>query len=71
MQALGIIGFLLCTISVLSLLMEIPWLGKMTFGTSVVCLMCSLVLSLWEVLLSTRALDYVLDDFDRRIEKND
>nr|VFK20404.1 MAG: Protein of unknown function (DUF2721) [Candidatus Kentron sp. LFY] len=43
----------------------------MIFGTSVVCLMCSLVLSLWEVLLSTRALDYVLDDFDRRIEKND
>lgn len=66
MQALGVFSFLLCTFSMFLLFLESEWLGKLLFGASVVCLMLSLFFSLWEVLISTKALDMVLDDFDKR-----
>ena len=66
MQALGVGAFLLCTLSMFVLFLQYGDLGAVFFGASVVCLMCSLFCSLWEVLISTKALDMVLDDFDRR-----
>ena len=66
MQAFGIISFLLCTISMLFIFIDMAQTGKTVFIISVLSLMLSLLFSLWEVLLSTRALDLVLDDFHKR-----
>jgi hypothetical protein len=65
MQALGVFSFLLCTLSMLFLFLASVGIGTILFGASVVCLACSLCFSLWEVLISTKALDMVLDDFDQ------
>ncbi len=66
MQAFGVLSFLLCTISMLFLFIEEFYLGQMMFGLGVVCIMISLLISLWEVLISTQALDMVLDDLKLR-----
>jgi len=66
MQALGVGSFVLCTLSMLFILAGNVPVGEMVFAFGVVCLTCSLVLSLWEVLLSTKAINYILDDFDKR-----
>ncbi len=66
MQALGVLAFLFCTVSMFSIFLNMEWLGNMLFGVSVVSLMTSLLFSLWEVLVSTKALDLVLNDFDKK-----
>jgi len=64
MQALGVLSFIICTLSMLFLFVDQISMGKLFFGVSVICLMLSLICSLWEVLLSTKALDLVLNDLD-------
>jgi len=64
MQALGVLSFIICTLSMLFLFIDQINMGKLFFGVSVICLMFSLICSLWEVLLSTKALDLVLNDLD-------
>ncbi len=64
MQALGVSSFLVCTISMFLLFLDEHYFSEIAFGIAVLCLMVSLMLSLWEVLLSTRALDLLLDDID-------
>lgn len=66
MQALGVLSFLFCTISMFVLFLHQEVAGKIIFALSVISMMTSLVFSLWEVLVSTRALDMVLDDFDQK-----
>ena len=66
MQAFGVLSFLLCTLSMLFIFLDVNHIGKNLFITSVISLMLSLLFSLWEVLLSTKALDFVLDDFNKR-----
>ena len=62
MQALGVFSFILCTASLLSLVFGLGGLGQILFLVSVFALMCSLIVSLWEVMISTHALDLVLED---------
>lgn len=61
MQTTGVLSFILCTAAMFSLFLDEPTLGQRFFGTSVVALLASLSLSLWEVVISTRALDYLLN----------
>ena len=64
MQALGVLAFILCTASTLFLFLEHQFAGQWLFILSVLALMFSLILSLWEVLISTQALDMVLNACD-------
>ena len=65
MQGFGVLSFLLCALSMLALFLEAQAAGKWMFGTSIVTLAVSLVLSLIEVLLSTEALALVVRDLER------
>ncbi|WP_095498067.1 DUF2721 domain-containing protein [Paraferrimonas haliotis] len=62
MQAMGVIAFILCTVSMMFIFIEHPDIGAGIFIASVLCLMISLLISLWEVMISTKALDIVLAD---------
>ncbi len=66
MQALGVGSFLLCTFSMFLIFIDKVGIGKLFFGGSVITLMLSLCFSFWEILISTRALDMVLDDLSER-----
>jgi Protein of unknown function (DUF2721) len=65
MQSGGVVSFLLCAVSMFAIFIEANTAGQILFGLSLLLLTVSLVLSLMEVLLSTNALNIVLDDMER------
>ena len=64
MQLFGVISILLCTISMFWLFLEYIELGKKIFGISLGAMCISLLLSLWEVYISTIALNMELETLD-------
>ncbi|GHT91605.1 DUF2721 domain-containing protein [Betaproteobacteria bacterium] len=66
MQSFGVLSFLLCSLSMLALFVERATEGKVLFGVSIISLALSLLLSLWEVLVSTNALAIVVEDFEHK-----
>lgn len=70
MQSFGVLSFILCTLSMFCIFIDEIATGELIFGSSVVALLASLAFSLYEVIISTQALDFVLDDIER-LEKLD
>ena len=66
MQGFGVMSFLLCELSMFALFIELQMAGKVLFGLSLLALAVSLLVSLWEVLVSTEALNIVLGDMENR-----
>jgi hypothetical protein len=66
MQTGGVLSFLLCALSMFALFVDRPSAGQVLFGLSLLSLAISLVLSLIEVLISTTALNIVLEDMATR-----
>lgn len=65
MQAFGVLSFLLCALSMLSLFLDAELPGKWLFGISISSLALSLILSLFEVVISNEALSLVVKDLER------
>lgn len=64
MQVAGVGSFLLCTLSMFALFLTLELMGMILFGLSLVTLAVSLVYSLWEVTISTNALNVQLQDIE-------
>ncbi|MDN3557748.1 DUF2721 domain-containing protein [Halomonas maura] len=64
MQMAGVLSFLLCTLSMFALFLSLKLLGMLLFGVSLISLSVSLVFSLWEVKISTNALNVQLQDIE-------
>lgn len=64
MQTIAVLSFLLCSLAMLALFAGRGEAGKVLFGSSMLALALSLVLSLIEVLVSTNALAVVLEDLE-------
>ncbi len=64
MQAFGVLSFLVCTLSMFAVFLGGQMLGVVLFGASLVLLSVSLVYSLYEVILSTNAINVELEDFE-------
>lgn len=62
MQVLGVLSFILCTFSMFFLFVAFTTAGIWTFGLSLLLLAASLLLSLYEVAISTDALNIHLDE---------
>ncbi len=69
MQIFGVISILLCTVSMFGLFLEFEELGKKVFGLSLIAMCISLLLSLWEVYISTTALNMELKNLDNKCKK--
>ncbi len=69
MQFFGVVSILLCTISMFWLFLEFIEVGKKIFGLSLAAMCISLLLSLWEVYISTNALNMELKDLDDKCNK--
>ena len=72
MQAFGVLSFVLCTLSMFSLLLHWYLTGQFLFACSLVLLVISLLFSFYEVNISTEAINIELEKFDARVssEKN-
>ena len=64
MQSAGVGAFLLCTLSMLFIYFDLLQLGSMIFAGSLGALCLSLVISLYEVHISTKAIEIELESID-------
>lgn len=62
MQFFGVLSILLCTFSMFALFLGFFEPGKKVFGLSLIAMCVSLFISLWEVAISTKALNLELSD---------
>ena len=62
MQFFGVVSMLMCTISMFSLFLGFYDWGKKVFGLSLITMCLSLFISLWEVYISSNALNLELKD---------
>jgi len=65
MQLFGVLSFVLCTLSMFALFIEWGPLGEMLFGISLLLLVLSLLFSLYEVQISTQAINIELERLNR------
>jgi len=59
-QAFGVLSFALCVASMFLVLLELNLAAKWVFAASLTFMLVSLVVSLWEIVISTRALEIEL-----------
>ena len=69
MQIFGVLSFLLCVICMFMLYQEFRLAANLTFMGSMLCLLISLVISLVELQISTRALNIELSDMEDVLNK--
>ena len=65
MQTYGVLSFFVCTLSMFALFLGGQTLGVLCFGTSLMLLSLSLLYSLYEVVISTNAINVELEDFEK------
>lgn len=56
MQACGVSSMLFCVLAIIFLYFHFQKMGEVTFGIGLLFMLCSLVISLWETILSGDAL---------------
>ncbi|WP_231916651.1 DUF2721 domain-containing protein [Rheinheimera sp. SA_1] len=66
MQRWGVISFLLCTLSMFALFLSWELAGQVFFGASLVSLLLSLVMSLFEIQISCNAINIELESLENR-----
>ena len=66
MQFFGVVSMLMCTISMFAFFLESYEVGKQVFGASLLIMCLSLCISLWEVYISSNALNLELKDLDKK-----
>lgn len=66
MQSLGIVSLLLCVTSMFLIFGDLAGPARVTFGASLVFMIGSLLLLLWEIQLSGGALNLHLRDMERK-----
>lgn len=64
MQALGVITFLGCILCMYFIYIDYMTIAKWVFAISLISFSCSLLLSFWEIQLSTKALELELSDME-------
>lgn len=70
MQGVGVASLTVCVICMFLLFSGNDLLGKYTFGLSLILLLISLVLSLWEIAISVDALELHLNDIESTPKQN-
>ncbi|MCC5827142.1 DUF2721 domain-containing protein [Alkalimonas sp.] len=68
MQAYGVLSFLLCTLSMFCLFMLWELAGQLSFAASLIALLVSLALSLYEIQISCDAINIELESMQDRTE---
>lgn len=62
MQGLGVFAFILCAVAMFCLFVKMDLVAEVSFGLSLLLLVFSLVVSLYEIAISTRAIQIELED---------
>lgn len=68
MQALGVTSFILCALAMFLVFIDMLLVAQYVFGVSLFLLVVSLVFPLIEVLISTKAIEIELEDFEHSLK---
>jgi hypothetical protein len=68
MQTFGVLSFVFCTLSMFALLLQLSIAGQLLFAFSLILLVVSLMFSLFEVSISTEAINIELENFDAKVK---
>ena len=66
MQFLGVLSIILCTLSMIFIYIHWPVFGEVIFGLSLLAMVLSLLISLWEITISGKALNIELEDMNKK-----
>ncbi len=66
MQASGVLSFFFCVLCMLFLFFQYSFVANIVFGISLLLLLFSLGLSLYEIIISTKALEIELGDMENK-----
>lgn len=69
MQICGVCSLLLCVVCMFLLFGGFIFAGKIVFATSLILMIASLMLSLWEIQISVGALDIHLRDLEKNVPR--
>jgi len=69
MQACGVISLFTCVVCMTFLFAGYSLVGEILFGTSLFFMLCSLGLSLREIIISVQALNCVLDSIQKDVDE--
>jgi hypothetical protein len=69
MQALGVTSFILCALSMFLVFIDLLLVAQYVFGVSLFLLVVSLVFSLFEILVSTRAIEIELEGIEQSMHR--
>jgi len=71
MQAMGVLSFIFCALAMLFVFVDLVDAGQVIFGISIFLLVVSLVFSLYEILISTNAIEIELQDIKRKLAERE
>lgn len=66
MQGLGVLSFLICALTMFLLFISMEVVAEITFGVSILLLALSLLVSLYEIAISTKAIEIELEDLETK-----
>lgn len=69
MQALAVSSFLLCAISMFLIFIQLLEIAQYVFGASLFLLTVSLFFSLYEITISTKAIEIELEDIEHNLQQ--
>lgn len=69
MQACGVVSLFTCVVCMTFLFAGYTLVGEILFGTSLFFMLCSLALSLREIIISVQALNCVLDSIQKDVNE--
>lgn len=69
MQALGVMSFILCAVSMFLVFVRLELVAQYAFGLSIFLLLLSLIFSFYEITISTRAIEIELEDLEQKLNQ--
>ncbi|WP_293780182.1 DUF2721 domain-containing protein [uncultured Oxalicibacterium sp.] len=67
MQALGVSAFILCALSMFLIFIEVHTVAQIVFGLSIFLLVTALLFSLYEISISTKAIEIEMEDMEQAL----
>jgi hypothetical protein len=68
MQAMGVSSFILCTLTMFLVFINLVLLAQFAFGCSLFLLALSLIVSLYEIVISTKAIEIEIEDMEQTLK---
>ena len=67
MQALGVSAFILCALSMFLIFIDVQVVAQVVFGLSIFLLVMALLFSLYEISISTKAIEIEMEDMEQAL----